>query len=249
MNAYLLGYTGSIQRRGVSNTSLAVTAEGRTLLVDLSGSPVQALKEADIDPATIAGVLLTHTHIDHIYALPSLLHQLWLGGRTEPLTLIANGPTAAFAKRLIALFDLERKKGFFPLVWHEIEEGDLTIGPLSLRLFPVIHGVPTLGLSVQHHDKHIVYLADTVYTHMWPSYLQGADILIHEVAGLSEKEEMLAGKGHSSARQAAQCALDLKAKRLILVHLPEDPKDDELLLKEAQALFAPSELPRLNVPY
>jgi ribonuclease BN (tRNA processing enzyme) len=60
---------------------------------------------------------------------------------------------------------------------------------------------------------------------------------------------MLAGKGHSSARQAAQCALDLKAKRLILVHLPEDPKDDELLLKEAQALFAPSELPRLNVPY
>ncbi len=113
MNAYFLGYTGSMQRRGVSNTSLAVTAEGRTLLVDLSGSPVQALKEADIDPATIAGVLLTHTHIDHIYALPSLLHQLWLGGRTEPLALISNGPTAAFAKRLIDLFDLERKKGSF----------------------------------------------------------------------------------------------------------------------------------------
>ncbi|NLZ76511.1 MAG: MBL fold metallo-hydrolase [Spirochaetales bacterium] len=249
MNVYLLGYTGSMQRRGVSNTSLAIVAEGRTLLVDLSGSPVQALKEAEIDPATIVGVLLTHTHVDHIYALPSLLHQLWLGGRTEPLALIANGPTVAFAKRLIDLFDLERKKGFFPLIRHEIEEGDLEIGPLSLRLFPVIHGVPTSGLSVRHGGKHIVYLADTAYSRAWPSYIQGADILIHEVGGLSEEEETLAGKGHASARQAAQCALDVKAKRLILVHLPEDPKGDELLLKEAQALFPSTELPRLNIPY
>ena len=249
MNVYLLGYTGSMQRRGVSNTSLAITAKGQTLLVDLSGSPIQALKEADIHLATITGVLLTHTHIDHIYALPSLLHQLWLGGRTEPLVLIGNGPTVAFAKKLVDLFELERKKGFFSLVWHEIEEGVLTIGQLSLRLFPVIHGVPTLGLSVQHDDRHLVYLSDTVYTETWPSFLQGADILIHEVGGLSKEEEALIKKGHSSARQAARCALDLKAKRLILVHLPEDPKEDELLLKEAQALFASSELPQLNVPY
>ena len=135
MNVYLLGYTGSMQRRGVSNTSLAITAKGQTLLVDLSGSPIQALKEADIHPATITGVLLTHIHIDHIYALPSLLHQLWLGGRTEPLVLIGNGPTVAFAKKLVDLFELERKKGSSRSSGMRLKRGSCDRPALS-RLFP-----------------------------------------------------------------------------------------------------------------
>jgi len=38
-------------------------------------------------------VLITHTHIDHIYALPSLLHQLWLMDRREPLVVLGNQVT------------------------------------------------------------------------------------------------------------------------------------------------------------
>lgn len=249
MNVFFLGYTGSMQRQGVANTSLAVTVDDQTLLVDVSGSPIQALKEAKIDPKTLRAVLLTHTHIDHLYALPSLLHQLWLSGRTLALSIVGNKATIGFAKELVELFTLEKKQHFFPIHWQEIEEGDVTLGKIHMQLFPVNHGVPTLGLSIRWVNKHLVYLADTIYTQALPTFLDGADILVHEAGGLKDTEEALAQKGHSSARQAAQCALDLKAKQLILVHLPEDPNEDELLLQEARLLFPATELPKLYVPY
>ena len=69
MIVYVLGSTGSIQGREASNTSLAVTSAGRTLLIDVSGSPIQALKRSNIDPLSVDVLLLTHAHIDHLYAL------------------------------------------------------------------------------------------------------------------------------------------------------------------------------------
>ena len=72
-----LGINGSIQERDSGNTSLIVKSDLVSIIVDVSANIQEAVK-SDIDI-----VILTHWHIDHVYALPSLLHQLWLKGRKK----------------------------------------------------------------------------------------------------------------------------------------------------------------------
>ncbi len=251
MIAYVLGSMGSIQDREASNTSLAVTSEGRTLLIDVSGSPIQALKRSGLDALSLDALLLTHAHIDHIYALPSLIHQMWLMGRKEDLTIIANGPTIEVAQRLYDLFSLSEKKGIFAVNWQTAEQGGAVaqIGAMSVSLVAVDHGIPTFGCVLEEGDRKIVYLADCRIGDAYPSCTFDADLLIHEAGGLADSEMQLAAGGHSSARQAAMTAHRLRARRLVLVHLPCIETVQRQMLTEAQARCASSELPRLFEPY
>lgn len=251
MIVYVLGSTGSIQGREASNTSLAVTSAGRTLLIDVSGSPIQALKRSSIDPLSVDVLLLTHAHIDHLYALPSLIHQMWLMGRTADLTIVANKETIEVAQSLCALFSLAEKRGIFAVNWQVAEEGRaaVTVGKMAITLFSVPHGIPTLGCTLEEGDEKVVYLADCKSSGSYPPCAWKADLLIHEAGGVAEEEERLMKSGHSSARQAAEAALLLEAQRLVLVHLPCDEGEQGRLLREASALFGATELPRLFEPY
>ena len=191
--AGVLGSTGSIQGREASNTSLAVTSAGRTLLIDVSGSPIQALKRSSIDPLSVDVLLLTHAHIDHIYALPSLIHQMWLMGRTADLTIVANKETIEVAQSLCALFSLAEKRGIFAVNWQVAEEGRaaVTVGKMAITLFSVPHGIPTLGCTLEEGDEKVVYLADCKSSGSYPPCAWKADLLIHEAGGVGGEEEQL----------------------------------------------------------
>lgn len=247
----ILGSTGSIQATEASNTSLAVTSAGRTVLIDVSGSPVQSLKRSAIDPVGVDLLFLTHAHIDHIYALPSLIHQLWLSGRVEDLTIVANEETIQVAQSLCDLFALADKKGIFAIDWQVAQEGKpmMTVGEMSIEFFSVPHGIPTLGCALVEGDKKIVYLADCKPSDSYPPCAYDADLIIHEAGGVAAEEERIMGGGHSSARQAALAANHLGAQRLILAHLPCEEDERQQLLAEAQAHGASTELPRLFEPY
>ena len=67
-----LGANGSCQDADSGNTALLLNGTDGAVCVDLSCN-IAAAVDADVD-----AVILTHEHIDHIYALPSLVHQLWL---------------------------------------------------------------------------------------------------------------------------------------------------------------------------
>lgn len=251
MHIHLLGYTGSIQHQEAGNVSLAVTDGNTSILIDVSGAPVMALKQAGIDARDLSLVMLTHSHIDHIYALPSLLHQLWLLGRTDALVIVGNGSTLSKAKELCAVFALEHKSGMFPLVWEVLEEGPYLgpLGRLRLSVFPVSHGVPTLGVSVVTGDSKFVYLADCTADFAYPALAYDAALLIHEAGGTKEEESVLTGKGHSSARQAAMDARTLRSGRLVFCHLPPDPSLYQKMLDEANSVFERTELPVLHETY
>jgi len=251
MNLCFLGYTGSVQQAASGNVSLVVSQAGSAVLIDVSGAPVLELRKAGVDPHSLVLVVLTHTHVDHVYGLPSLLHQLWLMGRKAPLAIVGNGVTIATARSLCDVFGLEQKNGMFPLVWTVVEEGryDGDLNGMDLHLFPVPHGVPTIGCSFTCKTSRIVYLSDGIPAQEYPEVASDADLLIHEAGGTVDQEAVLTKKGHSSARQAAQDALRLHAKRLLLCHLPEQSEAYHSILAEAQAIFNTAELPMLQHVY
>src|SRR5262249_10783231 len=83
------GTAAALPLPGRANTSLVLTADdaATSLLIDCGGDSYSALLRAGFGPDAISDLLITHAHIDHIGALPSLIESFRLGGRTTPLRI------------------------------------------------------------------------------------------------------------------------------------------------------------------
>lgn len=251
MKVQFLGITGSIQTAHSGNMSLLVSHGDTKVLVDVSGSPMQSLALCNVDPLQLTHLFLTHAHVDHLYGLPSLLHQLWLLGRRVEFSLIGNKETISKAKQLCAIFSLDEKKNMFPLNWIVLDEVMQTLhcGDLVLHPFPVSHGIPTFGCLFISDEGSVAYLADSTPLKNYPLNLQKPTLLIHEVGGLDSEREALNDKGHSSALQAALVAKELHAGRLLLCHLPAQETLYQELLDEARSVFPSAGIPEVFYPY
>ncbi|MDY0287257.1 MAG: MBL fold metallo-hydrolase [Sphaerochaeta sp.] len=251
MKVQFLGVTGSIQSARSANVSLLVSHSDTKVLIDVSGSPVQALCLCNVDPLGLTHLFLTHSHVDHLYGLPSLVHQLWLLGRTDELLILGNGETLKRARALCAVFSLEEKKGMFPLIWTALDEMEQAISctSMELQLFPVNHGIPTLGCLFLSEQGSIAYLADTAPMESYPRILHSPSLLIHEAGGMDSGRDLLNSKGHCSALQAGRAGASLQAGRLFLCHLPENQELYADMLREARSLFPQTSIPEVFRSY
>ena len=110
------------------NLSLLIGSGPELVLVDCSGSPVQTLLKLGHDPSELKHVVLTHTHVDHIYGLPSLIHSLWLFeafNNEEGISIHGLPETVEVAKSLLDVFNLEGKKNPVRIRWNPVVLGEL----------------------------------------------------------------------------------------------------------------------------
>lgn len=222
-----LGTNGSLQELNQGNTSLLFKGTQGCVAVDLSCNLSTVVQE-DID-----AVVFTHEHIDHVYGLPSLLHQLWLSGRKRVLNLYAPKTMHQFIERFIDVFSLRQKQGMFPI--NLCEESRFKVGTMQFTLFPTDHMPGSIGMIVQDGEDKLVYTSDTRPIKEPIPEMYGARILIHEASGTAEEEVSLHKKGHSSGRDAGQMAKSLQVSILYLCHLPITGK--EQIVQEATECF------------
>ena len=243
MQAIVLGYSGSIQTEDSTNTSLVIQSENTCLLVDCSGSPCQALLAHSINPDELDGVVLTHAHVDHLYALPSLLHNLWMRRRKKKLVLLGSTATLERARALCGVFHLDQKQSLNDiLIWID---RPCRIGDIEIEAFEVFHRplVPTQGYVFYDGNIKISYFPDSAAREPYPECARGSTLVIHEVGGLEAQREFLREEGHSSALDAARLAMALEAKELLLVHLPPGRGLQAEILAQAQTFFPAARLP------
>lgn len=92
--------------------------------------------------------------------------------------------------------------------------------------------------------RSYAYCSDTKYLPELAEEVRGVDLLFHE-ATFAERERGRAEETfHSTARQAAQTALDAGAKRLLIGHFSARYDDEQLLLEEARQVFEATSLAR-----
>ena len=78
------------------------------------------LAKRDYDWSRLSGIVITHTHADHIGGLPMLMQQLHLSGRTKPLYLY--GPPEF----------VERMRDYFGLHYLIVEAMNFEVRPVGL---------------------------------------------------------------------------------------------------------------------
>lgn len=231
----ILGTANAVSAEENENTHLLIQTGDRSILVDCVGSPIPRLARAGVDLDQISDLLLTHFHPDHVSATPLLLMDMWLLGRTQPLTVHGLAHTISRMQTMMDLYDWSKWPDFFPVNFN-ILPGDenspvILANDFRITASPVKHLLPTVGIRVDFFAKResVVYSSDTEPCDAMIRLAKDADVLIHESSGES--------MGHSSARQAGEIARASGVKSLYLIHYPTQAIG-EILIREAQETYS-----------
>lgn len=86
--------------------------------------------------------------------------------------------------------------------------------------------------------RRYAHISDTSYLPGLAEKIRGVDLLLHETTYLNDNLDKAKERGHSTAAQAAQVALDANVGRLITTHYSSRYKDNTPFLKEAEGVFS-----------
>lgn len=227
----LLGVGTGVPDAERGHTHMVWVGPGGPLLIDAGGSTYQRLLQAGVDPQELSGMLLTHSHPDHINGLPALLFSMGLAGRSDPLPVYGLASALEMAAAICEAIDLDYSYVTRP-DWRPIDAGSslpLAVGWV-LHTALTAHSRPCLALRFEEPSTGlaIAYSADTEPCAAVARLAIGASVLIHEA---TTPEPF---SGHTSPRQAGEVAAAAGVGQLVLVHfsprwtMPEDQALDEV---------------------
>jgi ribonuclease Z len=116
-----------------------------------------------------------------------------------------------------------------------------------------VNGVrPEQVIGPERPGRKIVLSGDTAPCEMVRVAAHEADVLVHEATFTEDERERAVATGHSTARQAAEAALEAHVRLLVLTHLSTRYGGAEIR-DEARAVFERTVVPRdfdvLDVPF
>ncbi|HLS06653.1 MAG TPA: MBL fold metallo-hydrolase, partial [Bacillota bacterium] len=123
------------------------------------------------------------------------------------------------------------EKGIQPgPIFQQIKENEVTIMENGEKIYRSDFVGPS------QKGRTICIMGDTKQPELATSFIQGADVLVHE-ATFSHKHQDLAEKyNHTTAKEAAQLAKNAQVKQLILTHISSRYQQDELITLEQEAI-------------
>jgi len=217
-----IGTGGSVATVNRDNTSFVLQTQESLLLIDCPGSVIQKLKKLNFDPRSINVLLITHTHPDHIYGLPSLVHSLMLDECL--LRIYGSAETVRFCADLLDLFDLRSEKIKCRVDLRTVEDREvLQLSPsLSCVFFKVPHSPASMGFhfSLENEGIHVIHSGDTpTYPPLFQE-AQNTDYLVHDCSAPSRffRKYPSLQSMHTDALSLGKYAQEAGVKNLLPCH-------------------------------
>ncbi|MGE0799212.1 MAG: 3',5'-cyclic-nucleotide phosphodiesterase [Lautropia sp.] len=244
MRLQVLGCSGGIGGSRLRTTSFLLDDD---ILIDC-GTGVEDLTVAELQK--IDHVFLTHSHLDHVCALPLMIDSIG-GSRTKPLVVHALPET----------IDALRAHIFNWVIWPDFTEiphyerpwmvfesltvgNTVTLGERRIRPIAANHTVPALGFHLSCAAGSIVYSGDTMPTpEFWRTVngIRDLRFLIIENAFSNKERDLAITAKHLYPIQLGQELGSLRVDAEVLItHLK--PSDRELIAQEIESWagrFAP----------
>jgi ribonuclease Z len=151
LSVLLLGTSASRPTVERNVSSVAVTREGETLLIDCGEGTQRQMMRYGVT-FNVSDIFFTHYHADHVIGAIGLLRTMALQGRTEPLRLWGATGGGRYLRRLDS-FGGDRLT--FPMEVHELEP-DVPIQRKGYQLMPYRndHGGPlSVGYALVEDER------------------------------------------------------------------------------------------------
>lgn len=236
MKVRVLGCSGAIAQE-CRTTSFLV---GRQILVD-AGTGVGDLTLDEM--GQVDHVFLTHSHLDHIAALPLMVDAV-ASQRQSPIAIYALPGTIAALKAHIFNDVIWPDFSRIPSVqapfvrFVEIQVGQvLELAGSRIEVLPAVHTVPAVGFAVSAGGGHWVFTGDTERNPALWTRINQLDVamLVIETA-FSNREKELARKSLHLSPSALAKELDCirKGKSFPIYITHTKPAETELIMAEIQ---------------
>ena len=196
MKVRVLGCSGGIGGDELRTTALRVDHD---ILID-AGTGVADLSLAEL--AMIDHVFISHSHLDHLAALPLLIDAV-ADRRVRPLTVYARAETLAAMRQHVFNWTIwpdfsEIALGDQALMRYQaIDVGQrIELAGRAVSAVPAEHTVPAVGYQLDSGDASLVFSGDTTASdRFWPVVNRIANLryLIIETA-FANRESRLAAK-------------------------------------------------------
>jgi len=221
MHLTFLGTGSALPSPNRLQSSLLLEDGGHTLLVDCGSGATHRLAQTGTDHTAVDAVLLTHTHLDHVADLSTLLKARWLDGTPE---IDVYGPpgTAEVCETLLGVDNLTERTEVAVTELDRDEEA-FELGPHQISYTGTTHSAVCFAYRF---DDRLTISGDTAPDESVVALADGSDVLLHECAF----PDGVDSEGHTTPTELGErlgvCAVDA----VYLVHLfPEtEPHADEL---------------------
>lgn len=223
---------------------------GRLFLIDCGEGTQRQLRRAHISIAKINAVFISHIHGDHVFGIFGLLSSMGMLGRKTPLDIYA---PAAFANHLRFFLAWHGEGLGFDPVLHPLEkqEPEELIRTKNVRVtaFPLDHKIETFGFRFDEvygarkaadpsfRPSSYAYCSDTRPFPGLTGYVKGVRLLYHEATYPVEMQDKAQERYHSTTVDAARCALEAGAEKLLVGHYSSRIRDFDAYLAECRAVF------------
>jgi len=205
------------------STSLLLVCDGFHLAIDCPDMYRSVLRAASersgksLAIEEIDHVLITHVHGDHMNGLEGVaFYKHFVEGKQVKLLTSPEVRSSIWDERLKASMstlwngDQFREMTFASYFEHARLEwaSDITVGPFRIKARRTIHHVPTSAILVEAAGRTLGYSSDTAFDPGLISFLEPADLIIHETNF---------GPAHTPYDALAALPADLRA-RMRLIH-------------------------------
>ena len=228
-----------------------LTVNGRLFLIDCGEGTQKAMRKSHLSFLKVEAIFISHTHGDHLFGLFGLLNSMAMYGRTGKLDIYGPQPLGNILNFYSNYFGEGTN---FEIAYHPLngKEPELvhTSKWVTVTAFPLKHKIDCYGyrfdeIVTERHRienpsykaKSYAYCSDTMPFPELASWVRGVDCLYHEATYQDEMADKARARFHSTTIQAAECAREAGAGRLIVGHYSSRIVDFEAYLAECKSVF------------
>ena len=257
----ILGSASALPFSDRNPSAQALSVHGRLFLIDCGEGTQQRIRQEHLSFVKIEAIFISHIHGDHCFGLFGILSTMSLYHRIQPLHVFGPQNLGPVIKFFLSYFGQDLG---YEIVFHQIagavsflyslKKGfvEESSGPaykcnvLQVTAFPLNHKIDCYGYRFDEiveprrnpwKPRSYAYVSDTAPFPELTEYVKGVDLLYHEATYPAE----LGGKAvqyyHSTTVQAASCARDAGAGKLLIGHFSSRVKDIAALQEECREIF------------
>jgi len=226
-------------------------ANGRLFLLDCGEGTQKQMRRMHLSFVKVEAIFISHIHGDHLFGLFGLLNTMAMYGRTGKLDIYGPQALGSVLKFYNNFFG---EGSLFELNFHPLDFSGMELIHTSkcvrVSAFPLKHKIDCYGFRFDEivSERHRIanpdyqatsyaYCSDTSPFPELASYVSGVRALYHEATYQNEMRDKALERGHSTTSQAARCALEAGAGRLIVGHYSSRITDFDAFLAECREVF------------